>query len=209
MCEKNARCRTSLKKVTSEVVVCYNLNVRGRSSLVERLVANEKAVGPIPIARSLHFPSLLCPKSTGNVIIRILNSNVESSNGRTAPFGGVYSGSNPGSTALRQAQCRLAMNNTSSWFVYMLLCDQKTFYVGITTDLKKRITDHRNKQSFFTKQFSDLNLVYCEKYMTEHDAALREKQLKGWSRAKKQLLINGMLGINVCTEFGEVLLAKD
>lgn len=45
--------------------------------------------------------------------------------------------------------------------------------------------------------------------MTEHDAALREKQLKGWSHAKKQLLINGMLGINVCTEFGEVLLAKD
>lgn len=55
---------------------------------------------------------------------------------------------------------------------------------------------HKNKESFFTKKFSDLKLVYCEKYNNKSDASKREKQLKGWSRAKKQMLIDGKLGIN-------------
>lgn len=133
---------------------------------------------------------------------------VESSNGRTAPFGGVYSGSNPGSTALRQAQCRLAMNTPTTWFVYLLFCNQKTFYVGQTTDITNRLFQHKNHQSFYTKQFSDIRLVYCENYTTEKDATKREKQLKGWSKAKKQMLLTGKLGVNTCTEFVEVLLAK-
>jgi len=86
------------------------------------------------------------------------------------------------------------MNKT--WFVYLLLCDQKTFYVGITTDIGKRMSEHKNKQSFFTKKFSDIRPVYCEKYPSEHEAAMREQQLKGWSRTKKQMLIDGKLGIN-------------
>ena len=91
------------------------------------------------------------------------------------------------------------------WYVYILLCDQKTFYVGITNDLKNRIKQHKTRQSFFTKKFSDIHLVYCEKYSTDHEAALREQQLKGWSRTKKEKLINGKLGINVCTEFAEII----
>jgi len=93
-----------------------------------------------------------------------------------------------------------------TWYLYILLCDQKTFYVGMTNDLKNRIYEHKTKQSFFTKKFSDIELVYCEKYETDHEAALREKQIKGWSRTKKQLLINGKLGLNVCTEFADVIL---
>jgi len=92
-----------------------------------------------------------------------------------------------------------------TWYVYLLLCDQKTFYVGITNDLKNRIIQHKNKQSFFTKKFSDIKLVHCEKYLTNHEAALREKQIKGWSRIKKHMLIDGKLGINVCTEFAEII----
>lgn len=88
----------------------------------------------------------------------------------------------------------------------MLLCDKKTFYIGITQDLIKRINQHKNKESFFTKKFSQLQLVYCERYATEKTAVDREKQLKGWSQAKKQLLINGELGINSCTEIAEELL---
>jgi putative endonuclease len=90
-----------------------------------------------------------------------------------------------------------------TWYLYILLCDQKTFYVGITNDLKNRIVQHKTKQSFFTKKFSDVRLVYCEKYLTDHEAALREKQIKGWSRTKKQMLIDGKLGINTCTEVVE------
>jgi len=91
------------------------------------------------------------------------------------------------------------------WYTYILLCDQKTFYVGMTNNLKNRLTEHRVKQSFFTKKFSDIRLVYCEKYESDHEAAIREKQIKGWSRTKKQMLIDGKLGVNTCTEFADVI----
>ncbi|OGD83573.1 hypothetical protein A2165_03985 [Candidatus Curtissbacteria bacterium RBG_13_40_7] len=95
------------------------------------------------------------------------------------------------------------------WYVYLLLCDQKTFYSGITPDIVNRYQQHKNKTSFFTKKFSDLKLVYSEHYPNKHDAAKREKQIKGWSLAKKKLLVDGKLGINTCTEFVEVLLLKE
>ena len=82
------------------------------------------------------------------------------------------------------------------WYVYILLCDQNTYYVGITPNLKERVREHREKQSFFTKKYSELKPVYLEKYLSKTEAAKREKQLKGWSRAKKQLLLSGDLGIN-------------
>ena len=93
------------------------------------------------------------------------------------------------------------MNN---WYVYLLFCDRKTFYVGVTDDVKERLLTHKNKGSFFTKKFSDLQLVYCEKYKDKHMAVSREKQLKGWTKAKKQMLIDGKLGINRI-ELAEVL----
>lgn len=92
------------------------------------------------------------------------------------------------------------------WFVYILLCDETTFYVGITDDLKLRITQHKNKKSFFTKKFSKFKLVYCEQYSSKRLAAKREKQIKGWNHAKKKMLINGKLGINTCTEIVEASL---
>ncbi|MDD5147179.1 MAG: GIY-YIG nuclease family protein [Candidatus Daviesbacteria bacterium] len=101
------------------------------------------------------------------------------------------------------------MERSKEWFVYMLLCDQKTFYIGITTELVNRFSQHKNKLSKATVEFSDLKLVYCEKYLSEHEAALREKQLKGWSHAKKQKLVDGILGRNVCTEYAEVLLKRE
>lgn len=90
----------------------------------------------------------------------------------------------------------------------MLLCNQKTFYVGITDNFIVRFHQHKNKQSFYTKQFSDIEFVYAEKYEDKHRAALREKQLKGWSHAKKQELLAGTVGINTCTEFVEELLVR-
>ena len=91
----------------------------------------------------------------------------------------------------------------------MLLCDQKIFYVGITNDVSKRLNEHFCKQSFFTKKFFDLKFVYAEKYQDKYLAAKREKQIKGWNKAKKQLLVVNKLGINSCTGLVEVLLKKD
>jgi len=48
------------------------------------------------------------------------------------------------------------MNKFNEWYVYMLLCDQKTFYVGITANPKNRIARHRNKENISTKEFSDV-----------------------------------------------------
>jgi len=91
--------------------------------------------------------------------------------------------------ALRQAQCKLLF----MWKLYILLCNQKTFYVGITNNLGKRLTEHRSKESFFTKKFSDVRLVYSEDFNSKIQAAHREKQLKGWSHGKKEALINKSL----------------
>jgi putative endonuclease len=91
----------------------------------------------------------------------------------------------------------------------MLLCDQKTFYIGYTNNIKNRLHQHQSKQSFYTKRFSDFVLVHCEHYNTEDGALMRERQLKGWSHTKKQRLVTGELGINVCTEVIEALLRVD
>jgi putative endonuclease len=78
------------------------------------------------------------------------------------------------------------------WYLYILLCDKKTFYIGITNDLKKRFQVHKDKKSFFTKKFSTLEIIYKEIFPNKFEAAKREKQLKGWSRTKKEWLINGL-----------------
>ncbi len=79
------------------------------------------------------------------------------------------------------------------WILYILLCDQKTYYVGITTDLENRITQHKSNVSFYTKRFSKVELVYTERYSCKEEASKREHQIKKWSKAKKQALINGDL----------------
>ena len=95
------------------------------------------------------------------------------------------------------------------WFVYILICDQEIFYVGTTSSIVKRYKQHQKKVSFFTKKFSELKLIYCEEYKSKTEAIKREKQLKGWSKAKKQLLLDGKLGINTCTKLVEALLADE
>jgi len=91
----------------------------------------------------------------------------------------------------------------SMWYLYMLLCDQTTFYVGITSNVPRRLEAHEGKQSFFTKKFSKLELVHCEWYSSKVEAAHREKQIKGWSVAKKRQLVSGELGVNSCPELVE------
>ncbi|MDO8497716.1 MAG: GIY-YIG nuclease family protein [bacterium] len=94
------------------------------------------------------------------------------------------------------------------WYVYILLRNQKIFYVGMTDDVKERLRKHKASQSLYTKRFFDIEFSYCERYPNKHEAAKREKQLKGWSHAKKNKLIKGELGINTCTEIVEELISK-
>jgi len=77
------------------------------------------------------------------------------------------------------------------WFVYILKCRDDSFYVGITKNLKRRFQEHKEgKGGKYTLKHKPVNIVYSESYDTKKEAAKREKQLKGWSRKKKEWLIN-------------------
>lgn len=70
------------------------------------------------------------------------------------------------------------------WNVYILLCDQKTYYIGLTSNINNRLRSHKARENIATKEFSDLRIVYTEKYRTRKEAEKREIQLKKWSKAK-------------------------
>jgi len=61
----------------------------------------------------------------------------------------------------------------------------------MTDDLLGRLRDHQRRYSPYTRQFSDIQLVYTEQYDYKREAEKRERQLKGWSVAKKKALIDG------------------
>ena len=66
-----------------------------------------------------------------------------------------------------------------------------TLYIGVTNDLGRRIAEHRSGMiPGFTQKYSCHKLVYYEEYSNVEMAIAREKQLKGWSRAKKDSLID-------------------
>jgi putative endonuclease len=79
------------------------------------------------------------------------------------------------------------------WYVYILFCDQKIYYVGSTNDVKRRLLEHQTKLSNFTHKISDIKLVYKEMLANKEKALARETQIKGWSIAKKEALINGKI----------------
>ena len=75
-----------------------------------------------------------------------------------------------------------------TWNLYILLCNQKTFYIGITDNLERRLLQHKSKQSPYTKKFSDIKLIHREEYSSIALAKERELQIKKWSTAKKKAL---------------------
>jgi len=77
------------------------------------------------------------------------------------------------------------------WFVYILECCDGSYYVGHAHDVLKRLKQHNAKMGAkWTAQRVPVKVVYTEEYCSESEAVDREKQLKGWSKAKKGALIN-------------------
>ncbi|MFZ7132330.1 MAG: GIY-YIG nuclease family protein [Eubacteriales bacterium] len=67
----------------------------------------------------------------------------------------------------------------------------KILYIGMTNDLKQRIYEHKNGLvPEFSKKYNVHKLVYIEHFNDVNEAIHREKQLKKWSRKKKEVLIN-------------------
>jgi putative endonuclease len=77
------------------------------------------------------------------------------------------------------------------YYVYILARERNsTFYVGITSDLKKRVWEHKNEiTGGFTKKYDVKKLVYFETYQDPENAIKREKRLKRWNREWKMNVI--------------------
>jgi len=69
-----------------------------------------------------------------------------------------------------------------------------TLYIGVTSDLKSRVWEHKNKvyPNSFTSRYNLFKLVYFENFTTIEEAIGREKQLKRWHREWKYNLIKEM-----------------
>lgn len=80
------------------------------------------------------------------------------------------------------------------FYVYILTkARNSTFYVGITSDLPKRIWEHKNEAADgFTKKYGIKTLVYYELFDDAENAIKREKRLKKWPRAWKMKIIEQM-----------------
>jgi len=74
----------------------------------------------------------------------------------------------------------------------MLHCSDDTYYTGCTTNLEQRIYDHHiGKYNGYTKRRRPLKLVWSEIFQTIDEAIEAERQIKKWSQAKKEALIQG------------------
>lgn len=79
---------------------------------------------------------------------------------------------------------------TKKFFVYILTNKSFTLYIGVTSNLVKRVYEHKQKYAQgFTKRYNINKLIYFEEYKDPKEAIAREKQLKGWNRKRKIALI--------------------
>ena len=80
-----------------------------------------------------------------------------------------------------------------SYYVYILLCSDKSYYTGITNDIDRRFFEHSEglNANCYTYKRRPLTLVFCETFTDVNQAIAFEKQVKGWRRAKKEAIING------------------
>ena len=76
-----------------------------------------------------------------------------------------------------------------SYFVYMLLCQDGSFYIGSTDEVQKRFAKHQlGKGASYTRSHKPVKIVYTEELLDKSSALKREYQLKKLTHAKKLLL---------------------
>ena len=81
-----------------------------------------------------------------------------------------------------------------SWFVYIIKCNDESYYTGICVDLKRRISEHNDGKykTAYTKGRRPVRLVYWELSKDRSSASKREIEIKGWGRLKKERLIKSL-----------------
>lgn len=72
------------------------------------------------------------------------------------------------------------------WFVYILLCEDGSFYTGVSNNVQKRFLDHKNgKGGHYTRSHKPVKIIYSENLPTQSEALKREAEIKDWSRGMK------------------------
>ena len=79
------------------------------------------------------------------------------------------------------------------YFVYILLCNDNSYYTGVTNNLDRRLYEYENglDPGSYTCKRRPVKLVFNEIFDDIKQAIAFEKQIKGWNRAKKKAIING------------------
>ena len=84
------------------------------------------------------------------------------------------------------------------FYVYILRTSSNRLYIGHSNNLDRRELEHKqfhHGAKFIKDSDSEFKVVYFEQFQNRAEAMKREKQLKGWTRAKKEALIGGDLGL--------------
>ncbi|MEK7582333.1 MAG: GIY-YIG nuclease family protein [Patescibacteria group bacterium] len=77
------------------------------------------------------------------------------------------------------------------YYLYLLQCSDGSIYTGITTDIKRRFTEHKTGEGGrFTRSRKVTKILYTERFDNRSQALKREAEVKSWHRTKKLKLIN-------------------
>lgn len=75
------------------------------------------------------------------------------------------------------------------YFVYILECADKSLYTGITTDIRRRLSEHKSGiGGRYTRAKEAVRIAYFEKHANRSSALKREAEIKSWRREKKVAL---------------------
>lgn len=78
------------------------------------------------------------------------------------------------------------------FYIYILRCSDGSYYTGHTDNLEKRMVEHRTSEiPCYTSKRLPVELVFSQEFQSRVEALERERQVKGWSRKKKEALIRG------------------
>ena len=82
------------------------------------------------------------------------------------------------------------MKIAHNYFVYIVECSDKSYYTGVTNNLERRLWEHNNDENVlcYTYKRRPVVLKYFQRFQDINQAIAWEKQVKGWSRKKKEAL---------------------
>lgn len=96
---------------------------------------------------------------------------------------------------------------TKDWFVYILRCGNGSLYTGITTDVQRRVNEHKKNgrlSARFTRAFAPVERVYSCRVGDKSLAYRVEYRIKRLPRSKKDLIVANDLSINALIDFLDI-----